>query len=228
MAISSFAGFPREAITFLGDLSHNNNKMWFDEHKSEYEEFVQAPAREFVVAMGEKLKILVPEIQADPRVNKSLFRIYRDTRFSKDKTPFKTNLALWFWQGNNASRVENSGFYFSLTESKLMLGAGSHTFNKDALAFYRDYVTQPLHGDDLLKITDNLQKGGLNLPEPYYKRVPRGYDADSKYADLLLYSGWPVFVELDIPETLFSPEIVDFCFAKFQKCIHCNSGWQPC
>ncbi|KAA3659678.1 MAG: DUF2461 domain-containing protein [Calditrichaeota bacterium] len=224
MATSLFPGFPKECITFFSELAENNNKPWFDEHKSEYEEFVQTPAREFVVAMGEKLKTLVPDIHADPRVNKSLFRIHRDTRFSKDKTPYKTNLALWFWQGDNPSRVENSGFYFSLTRDKLMLGGGAHTLGKEALAFYRDYVTQPSNGDTLLKLTDVLRQKGYNLGEPHYKRVPRGYDPDSKYAHLLLYNGCPVFTEMAVPDALLTPEIIDLCFEKFQD-MHPLQQW---
>ncbi|KAA3619502.1 MAG: DUF2461 domain-containing protein [Calditrichaeota bacterium] len=211
MPAQNFAGFPKEAVTFLTDLTENNNKPWFDEHKSEYEEFVLAPARQFIVAMGERLKVWIPEINADPRVNKSLFRIYRDTRFSANKTPYKTNLAIWFWQGTGKSRVENSGFYFSLTKDKLMLGSGSHIFGKEVLPFYRDYVNKAANGDALLKILDAVRKSDLQLQQPHYKRVPRGFDADSKYEELLRLNGVSAFWENSVPAELYSPDIIDFC-----------------
>ena len=82
---------------------------WFKRHKNDYEELVLNPSRLFVSEMGELLRGIVPAINADPRVNRSLFRINRDTRFSKDKTPYKTHITLWFWEGLGP-RMENPGF----------------------------------------------------------------------------------------------------------------------
>ena len=82
------------------------------------------PARLFVGEMGARLKKLSPGVQADPRVDKSIFRIFRDTRFSRDKTPYKTHLGIWFWEGDGP-RMECSGFYFHLDPPKLMNGSGT-------------------------------------------------------------------------------------------------------
>ena len=81
-----FNGFPPEAVTFFKQLKDNNNKPWFDAHKPDYQEYVMAPTQEFIEEMGLKLGQLSPGIHAEPRVNRSIFRIYRDTRFSKDVT----------------------------------------------------------------------------------------------------------------------------------------------
>jgi uncharacterized protein (DUF2461 family) len=78
-----FTGFPEESTQFFTELKTNNNKAWFDAHKPDFEKYVLAPARDFVVALGERLRELSPDVVADPRVNKSIFRIYRDIRFSK-------------------------------------------------------------------------------------------------------------------------------------------------
>jgi uncharacterized protein (TIGR02453 family) len=94
------------------------------------------PARSFVTAMGEKLRKIAPGIVADPRVNKSIFRIYRDTRFSKEKTPFKTNLGIWFWEGD-LPRMESFGFYFHVEGKKMMLAAGVYMFQKEQLEAFR-------------------------------------------------------------------------------------------
>ena len=71
---SGFTGFPRASVTFYEDLAKNNDKQWFAEHKSDFNEFVMAPARDFVFEMGKRLKTIAPTIIADPRVNKSIFR----------------------------------------------------------------------------------------------------------------------------------------------------------
>lgn len=81
---SEFNGFSKESIQFYRDIKQNNNKLWFEGHKTEFERYVMNPAKDFVVSMGESLKTIAPNVHADPRVNKSIFRIYRDTRFSKD------------------------------------------------------------------------------------------------------------------------------------------------
>jgi len=89
MAQYSFNGFPKNALLFFSELTANNNKPWFDEHKSDYENFILAPARDLVVSLGDRLQELSPGVIADPRVNKSIFRIYRDVRFSKYTTQLR-------------------------------------------------------------------------------------------------------------------------------------------
>lgn len=98
------------------------------------------------LAMGDKLKAISPGIHAIPKVNQSLFRLNRDTRFSKDKTPYKTNLGIWFWEGER-KRMECSGFYFYLGEGNLMLGTGIHVFSKGIVdhVFAHFKKMSPLH-----------------------------------------------------------------------------------
>ena len=79
-----FDGFPPEAVTFFKQLQDNNNKPWFDAHKPDYQNYVMEPAQGFIEEMGLKLMHLSPGIHAEPRVNRSILRIYRDTRFSMD------------------------------------------------------------------------------------------------------------------------------------------------
>ncbi|MBW1712100.1 MAG: DUF2461 domain-containing protein [Deltaproteobacteria bacterium] len=127
-----FGGFPRECLEFYQDLASNNNRQWFADNKDRFDETVMEPARQFVVDMGRRLAPVFPGIVAQPKVNKSIFRINRDTRFSRDKSPYKTHLGLWFWQGPG-KRMESSGFYFHLEPGRLMLGAGLYKFPKHLL-----------------------------------------------------------------------------------------------
>jgi len=109
--MSNFKGFPKEFITFFENLKQNNSKDWFEKHRKDYEELVLHPAREFVEEMGKKLRRIAPAIHAIPKINQSLFKISRDVRFSKDKSPYKTTMGICFGEGSR-KRMECSGFYF--------------------------------------------------------------------------------------------------------------------
>jgi len=121
--MTGFNGFPRELPRFLSQLEKNNTVEWFSARQKDYEAFVKHPSEEFVVAVGDRLRTFCPGINAIPKVNKSLFRINRDIRFSKDKSPYKTNLGILFWEGPG-KRMESSGFYFHLEGDLMMVGCG--------------------------------------------------------------------------------------------------------
>ena len=214
--VSNFKGFPKEMMTFFNALTKNNDKAWFDAHKKEYETHVKRPSEDFVVAMGEKLKQLSPRIMAIPRVNQSLFRVNRDTRFSNDKSPYKTNLGIWFWEGNR-KRMECSGFYFHLGDGELMLGTGLYMFGKEALTRYREAVIDKKLGPQLKNTVAELSKKGYSLHGRHYKRVPQGFDASHELAEFLLYNGLAAMTEEKIPEKIYSGTIVDYAFSHFKK-----------
>jgi uncharacterized protein (TIGR02453 family) len=213
---SAFSGFSKETINFYKQLKENNNKGWFEDHKSDFDNFVMTPAREFVVAMGERLEKLSPNIHADPRVNKSIFRIYRDTRFSKDKTPYKTNLAMWWWEGEGP-RMECSGYYLHLEPPNLMLGVGIYMFPKDMLQVYRDSVVDPVSGATLQQSIEEITRHEkYSIGGKHYKRVPRGYDTNHENVELLLYNGLHAGYEASIPQAFYSADFVDYCFEYYQ------------
>jgi uncharacterized protein (TIGR02453 family) len=213
-----FDGFPRALVAFYEDLSYNNNRAWFNEHKDIYKQHVIAPAQDFVRAMGARLRALAPDVVADPRANGagSIFRIYRDTRFSKDKTPYKTFLGIFFWEGSR-KKTENSGFYFHLEPPRLMLAAGIHVFPRTLLGVYRDAVVDPEHGSALVKAVKQVSaRGPYEIGGRHYKRVPQGYDAAHENADFLLHNGLHATIEGDIPEELYTEGCLDYCFERFR------------
>src|ERR687888_2366895 len=138
----AFAGFAPEALSFLAELGRNNRREWFHAHRDEYESLLLEPGRDFVEAMGDELG---PDFNADPRVGGSIMRIARDTRFSRDKRPYKTHLDLWFWHGSGESG-DSPGFWFRLGPRTLILGAGMHRFGKETLERYRDDVLDAERG----------------------------------------------------------------------------------
>ena len=145
----SFSGFSKETFTFFGDLEKHNEKHWFEENRGRFDKYVMKPAEQFVVDMGKKLRSIAPRVVADPRRDRSIFRLNRDTRFSADKTPYKTHLGIFFWEGPR-TKMENSGFYLHLSKSKLFLGVGLHIFAKSLLEAYRESVVHPQYGTEML------------------------------------------------------------------------------
>jgi len=215
----SFTGFPQKGLTFFKELAENNNKLWFDEHRDDYEHYVLGPARDFIVALGDRLKTIAPGIQADPRVNKTLFRINRDIRFSHDKTPYKTHLALWFWEGTRP-RMECSGFYFHLEASKLLLGTGLYCFPKNMVEPFRQSVVHPREGKALtLALSKVKGKGDYPIGGQHFKKIPFGYDPKHHLAEFLLYNGLHAAVDCPIPPEVFSAGLVDFCFGHFRNML---------
>lgn len=215
-ATSTFNGFPREFVAFYENLAKNNRKEWFTEHKTDFDTYVMEPARDFVYEMGKRLQKIAPNIVADPRVNKSIFRPYRDTRFSKDKTPYKTHLGILFWTGTLA-KMDCPGFYFHIEPPILMLGVGNHCFSKPMLQLYRDSVVDPGRGPALVKAVKSVQKkGDYEIGVGHYKKTPRGYDKDHKNAEYLLYNGLTAAFTTPIPEDLYSAKILDYAFKRFK------------
>jgi uncharacterized protein (TIGR02453 family) len=215
----NFSGFSQETVKFFLALKQNNTKEWFSQHKQTFDEEVMEPAKAFVGAMGERLQELAPNIIAVPQVNRSIFRIYRDTRFSPDKTPYKTHLGIFFWEGSRL-KMECPGFYFHLEPPSLMLGGGIYMFPKTILEHYRHTVVHPEYGAELMDIMQKIEKrDGYNLGGKHYKRIPVGFDPSHPNADLLLYNGLHVGIEESIPVQFFNHRLLDYCMEKFSPLV---------
>ena len=218
-----FQGFPKEGVQFLIDLRSNNNRPWFQEHKQQFKDYLQTPAQQFGLEMSKKLSSISPSEKSSPRVNSSIFRIYRDIRFSKDKTPYKSHIGIWMWEGDRP-KMENSGYYFHLDPPNLMLGVGIHQFSKTLLKAYRDSVVNPVYGPDLVDAIHAVtQKGKYSIGGKHYKRIPRGYDAKNEFADLLLYNGLWVGDENVIPPELYSSQLLDYCLEIYSDLVPIHS-----
>ena len=211
---TTFDGFPRQCVTFWRQLKKNNDKVWFDAHRDDYEQHVKAPAQAFVAAMGERLIAISRTVEFEPRVNKSLFRINRDIRFSKDKTPYKTHMGILFWDGGK--RMACPGFYFQLDPARVLLAAGMHMFDKPMLQTYRDAVVHPKHGPALVRAIKKVEAAGHSVMGKHYKRIPKGYDPEHKNAELLLHNGMGAMTEHPIPDELYSAELIDWCFTRYK------------
>jgi len=228
-----FNGFSKETFSFFRRLKRNNTKVWFDDHKQEYEQHVLEPAKAFVTAFGTRIREKVPGIIADPKINRSIFRIYRDTRFSPDKTPYKTHLGLFLWEGG-PSRMECPGFYIQLEPAKILLGAGLYQFSAQILRRFRKAIVDPDFGSQLADIIQRIEKTkNFQIGGRHYKRIPFGYDAQHPNAPLLLHKGLHLWQEAPLPDDVFSPALVQYCWVKFRHCIPLHQWlvalmrWEP-
>lgn len=208
---TAFRGFPRECPRFYEELKRNNDKAWFERQRGAYESQVLTPARRFIVALGARLKKIAPGIHADPRTDRSIFRIHRDTRFSREKLPYKTHLGLWFWEGSGP-RMECSGFYFHLEPPNLLLGAGIYMIPKYALTPYREAVVEKRRGAALQSAARKvLAVKGCTIGGVHYKRTPRGFDPGHPNADFLRHNGLWAGVEQKIPREFYSARLIEYC-----------------
>ena len=212
--VAAFTGFRPAVLEFLSNLRANNNREWFQAHRAEYDELLLQPAREFVLAMHEPLKRLGEDVHAEPKVHGSIFSINRDTRFSPDKTPYKTYLDLWFWQGCRPSR-ESPGYFLRLAPESLSIGAGMHAFADSTLARYREAVLDDHRGQQLLDITNTI---GTTPGGRTFKRVPQSFAVDHERADWLRHSGLYAEYTLEpVPPETFSEHFPTLCLEHFQR-----------
>ena len=198
-AFLDFTGFSKKTLPFLEQIRQNNNKEWFSAHKHEYEELILNPSRAFVTEMGEHLQALEPSIHAIPKINKSLYRIYRDSRRPNALTmPIKERIGIIFWQGSG-KRMQSSSFYLHFSPEELYVATGVRWFEKPMLDAFRKYIKNDDRREQLAEILKEIKskdKGYTHL-EKGYKRYPKGFSADMKNADLSLYKGMATYTLLD-------------------------------
>jgi len=171
-----FSGFSKKTLPFLKAIN---------------------PSRAFVSEMGEHLQALEPTINFSPKINKSLYRIYRDTRrMGANKTPLKHRIGFIFWQGNN-KRMQSSSFYMHFSPDELMVATGVRWFEKPMLDAFREYILDDDKRNELEAILESIRAKGYTHLEKGYKRYPKGFNADMPNADLSLYKGMATFKVLD-------------------------------
>ncbi len=169
--------FTKSTFDFLDELAANNNKAWFEANKPRYEALVREPALDFIEAMEPVLKTFAPNFRAEPKkVGGSLMRVYRDTRFSRDKTPYKTNIGIQFRHALGKD-IHAPGFYVHVATDECFFAAGCWHPEPDVLWKLRERIAQKPERwfaarDDKLFVSQ-WELWGDRLTRP-----PRGYAAD--------------------------------------------------
>jgi uncharacterized protein (TIGR02453 family) len=216
VAQTTFTGFRPEAVDFLAELAANNDREWFTPRKADYERLLKAPMEELVEALAERLAARDIPLSADPK--RSIFRIYRDTRFSKDKSPYKTNLGAsfpWLERSADGSSVvaeamaHANGGYFNFQPGEMYVGGGMWMPEKPRLdAFRRAVVDEPDRVRDALEEPGFVAAFGAVSAHESLKRVPPGLPPDHPNADLLRYKD-VVFGRHLTDDEVLSPALPD-------------------
>jgi uncharacterized protein (TIGR02453 family) len=204
--------FTPAALSFFRGLARNNKKPWFEAHRADYEREVVAPMRALIEEMDVRLAHFAPEITGDPK--RSMFRIYRDVRFSKDKSPYKTNAGCWFWHRAADPRVGDSaegggaGFYFHLQPGSSFTGGGIWMPPRPLLGKLRDAIAEDPKGfERVVKNPSFVRRfGGLD-DEDNLKRMPRGFAETHPAARWLKYRSYVSGRELS-DQQITSPGLI--------------------
>jgi uncharacterized protein (TIGR02453 family) len=187
----TFGGFSPAAIQFLADLAQNNDRAWFQPRKAEYERLLKEPMAAMIAVLAERLAQRGVPLDADPK--RSPFRIYRDTRFSRDKSPYKTNMGASFaWVGEQPDvtpepgrRAEGGGGYFNFEPGEMYMGGGMYMPDRTRLDAFRSAVR-----DEPERVRAALEEPGFVAwfgaagGHDLLRRVPRGWPADHPMAEL--------------------------------------------
>jgi uncharacterized protein (TIGR02453 family) len=191
VAAPTFEGFRPEAIQFLADLAANNDRAWFQPRKTDYERLLKEPLEALVSTLADRFAARGLPLRADPK--RSIFRIYRDTRFAKDKSPYKTNVGAsfpWLEDGREGEALDphshGNGGYFHFQPGEMFVGGGMYMPDRERLAEWRrkvveepEEVHRAIEDPGFTAVFDHV-----NAHDPL-KRVPAGFPADHPDADLL-------------------------------------------
>jgi uncharacterized protein (TIGR02453 family) len=200
----AFPGFPPEAMQFFRGLARHNNRDWFLPRKSIFDEKVKQPMRELVELVNAGMKSYAPEHVTEP--DKAIYRFYRDTRFSTDKTPYKDHIAATFPR-RGLARHEGAGYYFGVSHKEVAIGGGVYMPMPETLRAIRERIAE--HHVEFRRLIDSVAVkrlyGGMQGDKQV--RVPKGFPPDHPAADLLRHKQFLFYVEL-WPDIAATPQIV--------------------
>jgi len=199
MMNDEFKGFKPSALQFLQELENNNNRNWFNSNKQRYENDVLFPALSYISAVGEQLPNISENFTAIPkRIGGSIMRIYRDTRFSKDKTPYKTNVGIQF-RHRLAKDVHSPGYYVHIAPDECFIGVGTWHPPSDALFKIRKHIEENPN-KWITTRDDKLFNAEFKLVGEKLKTAPRGFDKDQELIDDLRWKDFIASKNISVKE----------------------------
>ena len=191
---SGFAGFPPEAMTFYRGLAGHNTREWFQPRKAVYDEKVKAPMVELVTALNSAMMDFAPDYVTD--APKAIYRIYRDTRFSPDNTPYKTQIAASFAR-RGMEKHGAAGYYFAISHKGVDLGGGIYMPTPETLLAVRTHLAERHAEFRKLAASSAIKRLFGAMHGEQLSRVPKGFCADHPAADLLRFKQFLMLTTLD-------------------------------
>ena len=211
--MADFGGFRPAAFRFLRDLARNNAKTWFEANRDVYEREVRDPMRLLVEALDAKLGSIAPEIVGDSK--RSMFRIHRDVRFSRDKSPYKTNAGAWLYHRDAGRKVGQegegggAGFYFHIDPTTCFMAGGIWMPARPALQRVREAIAaQPTALARLTSASGFRRRFDGLSEEAKLRRVPRDFPPDHPAAEWLKLQSFTARAEIE-PSVVTGPRLVD-------------------
>ena len=189
----SASGFRPETFRFLEELAANNTRDWFEAHKADYQRFIKEPADAVRGRLAESLSRL-----SKHDLTSKQFRMNRDLRFSKDKTPYNTHIRMAFWPKGAAFQGKDAqppSFFLSVESDHVRTGTGCMQFSKPMLGTYLQRL-ETQEGEDIHRLIDQLTDSGFDLSKPDLAKPARGFPADHPLKDLARHKGLAVWRDL--------------------------------
>lgn len=211
----AFAGFPKSGLAFLRELEANNDRDWFEGHRAAWDEQIVPAMAELCTELQARLSPELPGLQSLPRVGGSIFRLNRDTRFSRDKKPYDTHAAALLWDG--ADKHACPAIYLRISAAQVLVSGGIWIFEEGQLDRFRKRLLQEPAGarlDDALRAG---KKAGLE-PDAQEKlpRPPRGIPLEHPRTELSKHKGLVVSKSSRAGPWVHSPELLDRTLAAAQ------------
>lgn len=208
--------FTLETLKFLRGLARNNDREWFEPRRDVYERALKGPLLAFVAEINARMGAFAPTHVRPPE--KTAMRLYRDTRFSPDKSPYKKHIAAW-WAERGTVRTTGAGFYFSLSPDEITVAAGVYMPEREQLlairrwlaehhVAYRRVLSKVVSGKDSLRFVPSEAQA--------LQRTPKGFAPDGPADDLLRATTWAVHVSLD-PKASLEPGFAALVAARFAR-----------
>ncbi len=207
--------FTPEALKFLRGLARNNRRDWFEARRNIYENELKAPMLALIAAVNGELAEFAPEHIRPP--HKTMFRIYRDTRFATDKSPYKKHVSAWFGR-TGLSVKSGGGFYFHLSAKELFVAAGCYMPETEQLLAIRNHLAE--HHAEYRRILANAKLRRLmsEFDGERMARLPKGFAKDHPAADLIACRKWGVAATLP-PELALSAGLPQELVSRFRAAL---------
>jgi uncharacterized protein (TIGR02453 family) len=213
ICMGSFKGFSKETLEFLSGLRENNNKQWFEINREMYETYLLEPLKCLVQDMGFFMKSIDPYFEITPKVDKTIARIYRDTRFSKDKSPYRSNLWITFRRSGRDWK-EDPVYYFEIFPDWYRYGMGFYGASKATMDNFRKLI-EAKPGEFLKAISFYSDKGEFILEGEKYKRPLRD-DLPPKIMEWYQMKNFYITCNRGIDDVLFSPDLINELISGFK------------
>ena len=188
----SFSGFPRDGLTFLAQLAHHNDRDWFEANRAVWDDQIVPAMLAWCGALCERLADVMPRLVFVPRIGGSLYRLNRDIRFSRDKSPYKTHVAALLWEGGD--KHDAPGVYLHVSPTEVIFGGGMWIFEQEGhLDRYRKLLQDEKSSQRLDAALAHGRTSGLKIEAAeQLQRPPRPFTPDHPRAELSRYKGLTV------------------------------------